>query len=285
MRSLGTVGEAAEFRRTASGPVVLVPTMGALHEGHAALIDAARERAGRQGTVVVSIFVNPAQFAPGEDLARYPRTLEADMETCRKHGADAVFAPGAAEIYPQGDSTIVEETDLSRGLCGTVRPGHFRGVCTVVTKLFNILHPHAAVFGEKDYQQLAVIRRMTRDLFLPVEIISHPAVREPDGLAFSSRNRHLDAAGRERARHFPAALENARSLAVRGERSAAKIVAAARDAILSGTGSSPEYVELVDAATRPLDRLDRAAVLAAAVRIGETRLIDNLRLVPPDGKI
>ncbi len=286
MRILGTVGEAAGFRATAPAPVVLVPTMGALHDGHAALINAARTRAGQEGTVIVSIFVNPSQFAPGEDFAHYPRTLDADVETCRKHAADAVFAPVADEIYPPGDSTIVEETGLSQGLCGAGRPGHFRGVCTVVAKLFNILHPHAAVFGEKDFQQLAVIRRMTRDLFLPVEIIAHPTVREPDGLALSSRNRRLDSAARERARHFPAALQIACDLARRGETSAAKITAAAREAVAAGTGSTPEYVELVDEDTlQPLTVLDRSAVLAAAVRIGETRLIDNLRIHPTDGKV
>ncbi|MBE2178951.1 MAG: pantoate--beta-alanine ligase [Chthoniobacterales bacterium] len=286
MRTLGTVGEAAGFRTTAASPLVLVPTMGALHDGHAALIDAARMRAGREGTVVVSIFVNPSQFAPGEDLARYPRTLEKDMDVCLRHGADAVFIPSAEEIYPPGDSTIVEETELARGLCGAARPGHFRGVCTVVAKLFNILRPHTAVFGEKDYQQLAVIRRMTRDLFLPVEIMAHPTVRDSDGLALSSRNRYLDADGRERARHFPAALQNARALAEQGETSVSKITATARDGITAGTGSAPEYVELVDAESlQPLTRLDRSAVLAAAVRIGETRLIDNLRLNPPDGKV
>lgn len=286
MLTLGAVAEALDFRAGASSPVVLVPTMGALHEGHAALIDAARARAGASGCVVVSIFVNPTQFGPGEDLARYPRTPEADQLICREHGADAVFLPTATELYPPGSSTYVEETELARGLCGSVRPGHFRGVCTVVAKLLLILRPDAAVFGEKDYQQLAVIRRMARDLFLPVEIVGHPTVREPDGLALSSRNRYLSAEQRQRAAHFPEALRAAAALAAEGETSAATLIAAARSAIASGTGGEPQYVELVSADDlAPLSTLDRPAVLAAAVKIGETRLIDNLRLDPPNGEV
>ena len=183
--------------------------MGALHPGHAALIDAARARAGQNGTVIVSIFVNPAQFGPSEDLARYPRPLAADLALCRQHGADAVLTPTADEMYPPGDSTVVEENALSRGLCGAARPGHFRGVCTVVAKLFHILRPEAAIFGEKDYQQLAVLRRMARDLFLDIEIIGHPTIREPDGLAMSSRNRYLSPEKRAQAVQFPAALQAA----------------------------------------------------------------------------
>jgi pantoate--beta-alanine ligase len=281
MRTLGTIAETASFRTTAPSPVVLVPTMGALHAGHAALIDAARARAGTGGTVVASIFVNPTQFGPDEDLAKYPRTMEADLELCAAHGADAVFAPVADEMYPPGDSTFVDETGLSRGLCGAQRPGHFRGVCTVVAKLFNIIRPHAAIFGEKDYQQLAIIRRMVRDLFFGLEIIGHPTVREADGLAMSSRNRHLDDDERKRAAAFPAAL----SAAAR-ESDPAQIVAQAKTLITAGTGAEPQYVELVDAETlAPLAALDRPAVLAAAVKIGETRLIDNVRLAPRHAKV
>jgi pantoate--beta-alanine ligase len=281
MRTLGTIAETASFRTTAPSPVVLVPTMGALHAGHAALIDAARARAGTGGTVVASIFVNPRQFGPDEDLAKYPRTMEADLELCAAHGADAVFAPVADEMYPPGDSTFVDETGLSRGLCGAQRPGHFRGVCTVVAKLFNIIRPHAAIFGEKDYQQLAIIRRMVRDLFFGLEIIGHPTVRDADGLAMSSRNRHLDDDERKRAAAFPAAL----SAAAR-ESDPAQIVAQAKTLITAGTGAEPQYVELVDAETlAPLAALDRPAVLAAAVKIGETRLIDNVRLAPRHAKV
>lgn len=286
MRTLGTVAEAANFRLASPSPVVLVPTMGALHRGHAALIEAARSRAGQGGTVVVSIFVNPSQFGPSEDFSRYPRPLDDDLALCRALGADAVFSPAADEIYPPGDSTVVEETRLSSGLCGARRPGHFRGVCTVVAKLFQILRPDAAIFGEKDYQQLAVIRRMVRDLFFAVEIIGYPTVREADGLALSSRNRYLSPRERELAARFPAALLAAKALADAGESSADKILALARDGIARGTGREPQYVELVDADDlSPRAALDRPAVLAAAVLIGETRLIDNVRLDPPHAKI
>lgn len=281
MRTLGTLADAAAFRSTAPAPVVLVPTMGALHAGHAALIDAARARAGTSGTVVVSIFVNPTQFGPHEDLSKYPRTMEADLALCAAHGADAVFAPQADEMYPPDDSIIVDETTLSRGLCGARRPGHFRGVCTVVAKLFNILRPGAAIFGEKDYQQLAIMRRMARDLFFGIEIVAHPTVREADGLAMSSRNRYLGADERRRAAAFPAALQRAA-----GESDLRSIVARANQLIAQGTGSAPEYVELVDAETlEPLAALDRPAVLAAAVKIGETRLIDNVRLAPRHAEV
>jgi len=281
MRTLGKVSELTDFRRTANEPVVLVPTMGALHAGHAALIEAARRRAGHGGSVVVSIFVNPMQFGPHEDLARYPRPLEADLMLAESRGADAVFLPAAEEIYPPGSSTVVEETALARGLCGTARPGHFRGVCTVVAKLFQLVRPDAAIFGEKDYQQLAIIRRMVRDLFFPVEIIGHPTVREPDGLARSSRNRYLDGGQRQRAAAFPAALH-----AAAAETTPAAIIATATRLITDGTGQAPEYVAVVDAENlTPVSRLEQPAVLAAAVKIGETRLIDNVLLGPRDGKI
>ena len=281
MRTLGTVAEAVEFRRNCSSHVAFVPTMGALHAGHAALIDATRVRAGKNGTVVVSIFVNPTQFGAKEDLANYPRTLEADLKICAERGADAVFVPTADEIYPPGDATFIEETALSRGLCGAQRPGHFRGVCTVVAKLFNIVRPDAAIFGEKDFQQLAVVRRMVRDLFFGIEVVGHPTVREADGLAMSSRNRYLSPDERARAAHFPAALTSAAK-----ETNPAAIISKAADLITRGTGSSPEYVAVVDAETlEPLQTLDRAAVLAAAVKIGQTRLIDNVRIAPSHGQI
>jgi len=281
MRTLNTIREAQLFRRNAGNPVVLVPTMGALHAGHAALIDAARARAGHRGTVVVSIFVNPTQFGPNEDFTEYPRTPEADMALCKAHGTDAVFAPAAGEMYPPGDTVFVDEGTLARGLCGASRPGHFRGVCTVVAKLFNILRPDAAIFGEKDYQQLAVIRRMARDLFFGIEIVGHPTVREPDGLAMSSRNRYLDPEERRRAAKISAALR-----AAAAKTSPEEIATAAAELIEQGTGAAPEYVAVVDAETlEPVTSLDRPAVLAAAVKIGETRLIDNLRLEPAHAKV
>lgn len=280
MRTLATTAEAFELRKSCAAPVVLVPTMGALHVGHTALIDAARTRAGQDGTVVVSIFVNPTQFGPREDFASYPRPLEADLTLCAAHGADAVFAPLAKEIYPPGNSTIVEETMLSRGLCGAVRPGHFRGVCTVVAKLFGIWRPDVAVFGEKDYQQLAIIRRMTRDLFFGVEILGHPIVREADGLAASSRNKYLSNTERARARYFPAALAEAAQKRIPEE-----IVTVAVTRITEGTGSAPDYVAALDAETLEPAVPGRPAVLAAAVKIGETRLLDNIRLERIHGKI
>jgi pantoate--beta-alanine ligase len=283
MRIIGTVAEAVEYRNLAASPVVFVPTMGALHAGHAALIDEARRRAGHNGSVVVSVFINPTQFGPNEDFSKYPRALEEDLAICRRHGAAAVFAPAAEEIYPIGDSTFVDETSLSLGLCGASRPGHFRGVCTVVAKLFQIIRPDAAVFGEKDYQQLAVIRRMVRDLFFRIEIIGHATVREADGLALSSRNRYLSPEDRARAVRFAAALQKAKHLT---DPCAETIIASVRREIIENTGSSPDYVSLVDADTlEPLTMLDRPAVLAAAVRIGETRLIDNVHLAQPHGKI
>jgi pantoate--beta-alanine ligase len=283
MRTLVSVREAGLFARQAAQPLVLVPTMGALHTGHAALVAAARRIAGPEGTVVVSIFVNPTQFGPGEDFTRYPRTPEADLEVCRAEGADAVFLPTAEDLYPPGASTFVDETELSRGLCGSHRPGHFRGVCTVVAKLFVILRPAAAVFGEKDYQQLAVIRRMVRDLFLGVDVIGHPTVREADGLALSSRNRYLDADARERAARFAAALRDT-ATACAGDPAGA--AAAAKTAIRESAGCDAEYVEAVDAETlESPPAAGRPAVLAAAIRLGGTRLIDNVRLGPPHGTV
>lgn len=285
MQTLKTVAEALQFR-AAHPTLILVPTMGALHRGHEALIHAAKARTGADGTVAVSIFVNPSQFGPGEDFARYPRPLDADLNLCKSLGVDIVFLPTASELYPPGDSTIVEETRLSSGLCGSRRPGHFRGVCTVVAKLFQILRPNVAIFGEKDYQQLAVIRRMVRDLFFPVEIVGHPTVRESDGLALSSRNRYLSSEERQAATHFPAALQNAKSLVANGEIQADRLLEQTQEAILRGTGVAPQYLELVDAENlEPLTALDRPAVLAGAVIIGTTRLIDNIRLEPPHANI
>lgn len=281
MQILETVADALSFRAAASLPVALVPTMGALHHGHAALIEAAKKRVGSQGTVVVSIFVNPSQFGPHEDFTRYPRSRDEDLTICRVLGVHAVFAPTVEAMYAEDDSTVIEEQQVSSGLCGPWRPGHFRGVCTVVAKLFQILRPDVAIFGEKDFQQLAVIRRMVRDLFFPVEIVSHSTVREADGLALSSRNRYLTAEERQAAAYFPKALQAAKALVATGEVRAETLLALTREAIACGTRGDLQYVELVDAESlEPLITLDRPAVLAAAVMMGKTRLIDNVRLEP-----
>ncbi len=282
MRTLATLAEAADFRSTAPSPVVLVPTMGALHAGHAALIDAARTRAGREGTVVVSIFVNPTQFGPHEDLAKYPRTLDADLELCAAHGADAVFTPAATKCIPRGDSTYVDETDA---LARTLRRGPAPGISAASAPWWPSFStssvPTPPSLARRTSSNSPSSAAMTRDLFLGIDIIGHPTVREPDGLAMSSRNRYLGADERKRAAAFPAAL----SAAAR-ETDPALIVAKATELITAGTGSAPQYVAVVDAETlEPLEALDRPAVLAAAVKIGETRLIDNVRVAPRHGKI
>jgi len=255
--------------------VALVPTMGCLHAGHAALIEAARKRCDR---VVVSIFVNPVQFGPGEDFDRYPRTPEADLACCRAHGADAVFRPETAAMYHADASVYVDEDRLSRGLCGRSRPGHFRGVLTVVVKLFNIVEPDVAVFGQKDGQQAAVIARMVRDLDFPVALHVEPTVRESDGLALSSRNRYLSMAERRQAATLNRALEAARRRIEDGETRAAVILWGLRDALSTGAPDAElDYAEAVDAETlEPLDTLTGRVCVALAVRIGRTRLIDNV---------
>lgn len=254
--------------------VGFVPTMGALHEGHAALIRAARADAG---FVVVSIFVNPTQFGPNEDFARYPRTLEADQNLCADAGADCIFAPPAAEMYPEEQLAFVEVARLQDVLCGPVRPGHFRGVCTVVLKLFNVVQPDAAFFGAKDYQQAAIVRRMVRDLNVPVEVRVEPTVREPDGLAMSSRNRYLSADERSVAPRIFAALRATRDRARAGETDPARLEAGLAAEMAAIPGARVDYARVLDADTlRPLERLDRPAVAAVAVFLGGTRLIDNL---------
>lgn len=253
--------------------------MGALHHGHAALLARARRLAGPRGTVAASIFVNPTQFGPQEDLARYPRTLAADQKLCAAHGVNLIFHPSATAMYPEGFSTYVEETAASAGLCGTSRPGHFRGVCTVVLKLFEILRPDAAVFGLKDFQQCAVIRRMVRDLHLPVRIVPVETVREADGLALSSRNRFLTDAERAQAPVLRAALLAARAAFRRGETSAARLAALVRKKIATAPLARIDYVAVADADTlQPLAKVRPHSVIAVAVYFGKTRLIDNLWL-------
>jgi pantoate--beta-alanine ligase len=278
MRILRAPLGAARVCRGLPRPLVLVPTMGALHEGHLSLIRRARRRAGRGGTVVVSIFVNPSQFGPREDLSRYPRPLRRDLALCRAEGVDAVFLPPASAMYPPDYSTWVEETALAGTLCGRARPGHFRGVCTVVAKLFHVIAPDEAVFGEKDWQQLAVIRRMVRDLDWPVRVVSAPTVRERDGLALSSRNRYLTPEERRQAPVLRAAL-----LAARRRGRAAGPAALRRLVLARLRGASlarPDYVEVVDADTlEPARSSTRRLLAAVAVFFGRTRLIDNI-LVP-----
>jgi pantoate--beta-alanine ligase len=249
--------------------------MGALHDGHAALIRKARQVAGRTGTVIVSIFVNPTQFGPGEDFAAYPRPISRDLLLCRMSGADAVFAPSAGGMYSSDASVSVDEELLSKTLCGRSRPGHFRGVCTVVAKLFLITEPTHAVFGEKDWQQLAIIRRMVRDLNFSVRILGHPTVREEDGLARSSRNAYLTASEREVAPLIHRALVEAAGAGL----SPVGTVRRAESAIRRIPGARVDYVEAVEAAS--LARLPGRKVpgrLAAAVFLGRARLIDNVAM-------
>ena len=258
---------------------VLVPTMGALHRGHLELIRIAREAAGNGGEVAVSIFVNPLQFEPGSDFERYPRPESIDEELCRNAGVDLLYRPTQLEMYAPDRSTFVEEISLANALCGKSRPGHFRGVCTVVAKLFNVLTPQAAVFGEKDFQQLMIIRRMVRDLNFPVEIIGAPIVREPDGLACSSRNQYLNAEERRQATALCKACLAAAELMRKGERAAPQIIAAARSTIEEAPLARIDYVDLVDAGNlQPIESLHPKSLLALAVFFGKTRLIDNMQL-------
>ena len=246
--------------------IALVPTMGYLHDGHISLIEAAKRKGADE--IVVSVFVNPVQFCPGEDYEKYPRDEKADLAKCRAAGATAVFLPTPAVMYLDRHSVYVVEEDLSRGLCGARRPGHFRGVCTVVAKLFNIVRPDFAVFGQKDYQQAQVIRRMERDLNFGIQIVVAPIVREPSGLARSSRNAYLDEGERRRAVAISATLAAVRAGKV-------KTVAAAAKAI-ERAGLRVDYVECVDAETlEPRKRIEKGCCVLAAAYCGRTRLIDN----------
>jgi pantoate--beta-alanine ligase len=257
--------------------IAVVPTMGALHEGHLALVRAARARAD---VVILTIFVNPTQFGPKEDLSRYPRDEAGDIAKARDAGIDLAFCPDASAMYHPGSQTFIEVRELQQPLCGASRPGHFAGVATVVAKLFHITQPHVAVFGEKDYQQLAIIRRMVRDLDFAVEIASVPIVREPDGLALSSRNAYLSADQRRAALSLSAGLAAAERAYAGGERRAAELVAAARAPIEAAAAARTDlridYAELRDASElTALETAAAPAVLALAVFVGTTRLIDN----------
>ena len=277
MKSLITMESLRAWRKKLTGKVVFVPTMGALHHGHEALIARARRLAGPKGSVVVSIFLNPIQFGPREDIAAYPKPLKNDLLVCRRARADAVFLPKVADMYGPDRSVFVDEESLSSVLCGRSRPGHFRGVCTVVAKLFNIVQPTHAIFGEKDWQQLAIIRRMVRDLNFPVEIVASPTVRESDGLAASSRNAYLTPEERALAPHIHAAMQSAAAKV----KDPVAIVKALVRAVEKIPNTRLDYAEVVDAVSlMPLKDRKSEGRLAVAVFLGKARLIDNIPLPP-----
>ncbi len=267
---------ASRGARGAGKRLGLVPTMGALHEGHLSLVRAAR---GSSDVVAASIFVNPTQFGPNEDLAKYPRSFERDCELLEREGVDWVFAPSVEEMYPHGAVTWVTVEGLSDKLDGRSRPGHFRGVATIVAKLFHAVEPDVAFFGQKDAAQVAVIRRLVRDLSLPVEIVVCPIVREPDGLAMSSRNAYLDREQRKRAPALHRALMRVKKLAEAGERKAELLIEAAREEIGQESWVTVDYFEIVDPETLdPVADVSRGALVAVAAYVGTTRLIDNVVL-------
>ncbi len=281
MTSVETIADAraAVARARRDGRTIgLVPTMGALHAGHVSLMDASRTAGD---FTIVSIFVNPTQFGPGEDFKSYPRQRDSDLEMCRRAGVDLVFAPSVEEVYPAEPLTQVRVARLTETLCGATRPGHFDGVALVVAKLFNIIQPDRAYFGRKDAQQLAVIRRMARDLDFPVEVIGCPIVREPDGVAMSSRNVYLTAEERIQARSLSAALRAMVQAAAAGERDAATLIESARRTIAGAGLTRVDYISIVDPDTmQPVDRVDRPALAALAVHVGKARLIDNMMVNP-----
>ncbi|GFN22867.1 MAG: pantoate--beta-alanine ligase [Thermoanaerobacteraceae bacterium] len=285
MELLKTVAEVrrwARERREQKQRIGFVPTMGYLHEGHLALARRARERCD---AVIMSIFVNPTQFGPREDFASYPRDLERDLRLAEEVGVDAVFAPEVEEMYPPGYSTYVEVEGVTEVLCGASRPGHFRGVATVVTKLLNIVQPDEAFFGQKDYQQSVVVRRMAADLNIPVEIITVPTVREPDGLALSSRNKYLNEEERRQALCLYRALKLGEEMILSGERRAEAVRQAMVEEISRYPLARIDYVSVNDAETlKPLKEISGRVLLAVAVWIGKTRLIDNLVVEGRRGK-
>jgi pantoate--beta-alanine ligase len=279
LRTVNQMQAASAAIKRSGRRVALVPTMGALHEGHAQLMRQAREEGA---AVVVSIYVNPTQFGPHEDFKQYPRDLGADEQLCSREKVDVVFAPSDEEMYPGGTgsahaaATWVEETVLSRRFEGERRPGHFRGVCTVVAKLFHIVQPDLAVFGQKDYQQLKVVQRMVRDLRFPIEIVSAPTVREPDGLALSSRNALLSTAERAQATVVSKALRVAHDLFTEGEQSAHRLEAAMQRAVSLAPAARLDYAQVVDGETlEPVANVQHGNVALIAAHIGKVRLIDN----------
>lgn len=285
MKLITDVAEMRSFSALSKGKglrLILVPTMGALHAGHAALVREGREAGGKDAPLVVSIFVNPAQFGPGEDYLSYPRDLDKDVEAAVNAGADVVFAPLVDQMYPEGFKTHVTVEGLSERLCGASRPGHFKGVATVVSKLFNMVNPDIAVFGKKDYQQFVIIKRMCLDLNLGVEIIGADIVRSADGLALSSRNAQLNPLEREAALRIPRSLSCAVALVKKGERSAKAIIDMVRDIMatpVGGVALTIEYASLVSPETlEDVETIHGPGLLAVAVRVGKTRLIDNVFL-------
>ncbi len=279
------VNTAADLRAAHAAlvhPIAMVPTMGYLHRGHLSLIERAR---AESGAVVVSIFVNPTQFGPAEDFTRYPRDLPRDLELCEKAGVDVAFTPAASEMYPPGFATFVEVEGLQDRWEGAARPGHFRGVATVVARLFRLAQPGRAYFGEKDYQQLQIVTRMARDLALDVEIIPCPTVREPDGLALSSRNAYLDPESRAQALALSEALRAAQQGASAGELLGAGLAASMQEAVARHPGVALDYAAVVDPSTlEPLATLDRPGRALIAARVGGVRLIDNAPIPLPDGQ-
>jgi pantoate--beta-alanine ligase len=277
-RSVAEFRSACDAVRSSGETLGLVPTMGALHAGHLSLVEEARRHATR---VAVTIFVNPTQFGPSEDLSRYPRPLEKDLALCREAGASLVFTPPEAEMYPEGEATRVHVARLTEGLCGPFRPGHFDGVATIVSKLFAVAGPSVAVFGRKDYQQLAVVRRMVKDLLLPITLVGYPTVRDSDGLALSSRNAYLSAEERERALAVPRALSAVVHAHARGERRVGELRARAF-AELEPAAARIDYLTIADAddLTPYADtaELGERALVATAAFVGKTRLIDNVVL-------
>ncbi len=272
-RSPKTMRARVEDLRRDGRKIAVVPTMGALHEGHLQLMRVARAKAD---VVILTIFVNPTQFGPNEDLSRYPRDEAGDLAKARSCGIDLAYCPDLASMYPAGAQTFIEVRELQQPLCGTSRPGHFAGVATVVAKLFHATLPHVAVFGEKDYQQLAILRRMVRDLDFDLEIARVPIIRETDGLALSSRNIYLSADHRAAALSLSKGLAAAEALVASGEKSATKILAAARAPIEAESLARIDYVELRDATElTTVETMTNPAVLAMAVFVGTTRLIDN----------
>ena len=279
VRSGDQLAEAGKTARARGGRLAFVPTMGALHPGHLSLLALAREAAGPNGAVIASIFVNPTQFAPHEDFDAYPRPLERDEELLRSHDCDALFLPAQETIYPADFGSWIYPAGAARGLEGDLRPQFFRGVATVVSRLFALVKPDVAVFGEKDAQQLAVVRQLVRDLALPIEIVGGPIVREADGLAMSSRNVYLTPEERERAASLYAALSRAKTLFEQGERRSTVLRECVTGEIEPVPGIKLQYVQIVDPVTfQPIPRIRSEGVVALAAKLGKTRLIDNIRL-------